>query len=125
MALGDEAPPTCPVCGAPEMSCGPLDGSSGKPHHVAFVEWSEEYRPPPERTPTMADVVATERIFENVRIPRTKDRVRKVLRFTPGMAVPGDQAKALGVDKKGRQKKVPTNDDQAGLVPLSQKNGGR
>ena len=73
----------------------------------------------------MSDVVATERIFEKVRIPRAKDRTRKILRYTPGQVIPEKVAKALGVDKKGRQKKVPTNDDAAGLVPLSNKVAGK
>lgn len=72
----------------------------------------------------MADVVATERIFEKVPIPRTQGRTRQVLRYTPGQVVPGDQAKALGVDKKGRQKKIPTAEsDPAGVVPLSNRGG--
>lgn len=70
----------------------------------------------------MADVVASERIFEEVRIPRSK-RTRKVLRFTPGMVVPEADAKRLGVSKAGKQKKVPVNDDQSGLVPLSNQGG--
>lgn len=73
----------------------------------------------------MADVVAAERIFEDLRIPRTKNRTRRVLRYTPGQVIPEAVAKALGVDKKGKQKKVPTSDDASGVVPLANKVAGR
>jgi len=73
----------------------------------------------------MADVVASERIFEKVRIPRSKTRTRKVLRYTPGQVIPSEVAKALGVRKDGTQKKVPTSDDATGVVPLQNKVAGR
>lgn len=106
----------CPVCGHPTGDCGP---EGDHPSHVLFEEWGEGYKAPDERNPTMADVVATERIWEAVPVPRTKDRTRRVLRYRPGQVIPEATAKALNVKADGTQSKVPTADaDTTNVVPL-------
>lgn len=67
----------------------------------------------------MADVVASERIFEDMPIPRST-RTRRILRYAPGAVIPEARAKALNVGKNGRQKKVPTAKfDETGAIPLT------
>lgn len=107
----------CPICDHPTGDCGP---EGDHPSHVLFEEWGEGYRAPDERKTEMADIVATERIWENVPIPRTADRTRRVLRYRPGQVVPEDRAKALNVKADGTQSKVPTADDATGdaAVPI-------
>lgn len=114
-AFEDRQP--CPVCDHPTGDCGP---EGDHPPHVLFEEWGEGYKAPDERKTTMADVVATERIWERVPIPRTKDRTRKVLRFAAGSIVPEEDAKRLNVKADGTQSKVPLAEtDESGTVPLS------
>lgn len=108
-----EDPDPCPLCG--RVDCGP---EGDKPSHIVFEEWGEGYKAPPERSPAMTDVVATERIWEQVPIPRTKDRTRKVLRFAPGSIIPSEEAKRLNVKGDGTQSAIPTAESPDGLVPL-------
>lgn len=69
----------------------------------------------------MNDVVATDRIFEKVPIPRTQ-RTSKVLRFRPGQVIPAEDARRLGVGTDGTQKSVPTAEETSTpVVPLAAK----
>lgn len=67
----------------------------------------------------MADVIATERIYEDLPIARS-DRRRRVLRYGIGAVVPEADQKRLGVTSKGTQSKVPEAeiDASGGVVPL-------
>lgn len=65
------------------------------------------------------DVVAKEKVWERVPIPKT-DRTRRVLRFSPGQIVPEAEAKRLGVSAAGKQAVVPTAEtDPSGVIPLA------
>lgn len=57
-------------------------------------------------------VVAAERIFEDVPLPRS-NRSRKILRFAVGQVVPGPERDRLNVDDQGRQTKVPSAETDA------------
>ena len=74
----------------------------------------------------MADVVATERIFEEVPIPRS-DRTRRVLRYAVGQVVPEADLDRLNVTKDGTQKSVPMaeTDESGAVVPLASSTAGR
>lgn len=67
----------------------------------------------------MADVIAAERIFEEVPIPRST-RTRRVLRYAKGQTVPDSDVGRLGVASNGTQKKVPLAevDESGAVVPL-------
>lgn len=123
--------PPCVICGAEGGNCGPLDGSSGKPDHVQFVEWGGDDRPTPssktKKEPIIMGnaVVATARIFERVPIPRSS-RTRRVLRYAVGQIVPEDDVDRLRVKADGTQRSVPEADsDPAGVVPLAAKKAAK
>lgn len=115
MPLDLEARPPCPVCGASEGNCGPLDGHDDVTVPLAdlsFREWSSDYRPT-ERTPSMADIIATARVYEEVPLARS-DRTRRVLRYGIGAVIPEAEAKRLNVSGDGTQSTVPKADADTG-----------
>lgn len=66
----------------------------------------------------MNDVVAQERIFEKVPIPRSK-RTSRRLAYTPGQVIPADRAVALNVKADGTQGDVPLVENDGAVVPLA------
>lgn len=109
-------PDPCPVCGAEGGNCGP---EGDHPGAVRFKEWAADYRPPKEGM-EMGDVVARDRVWERVPIPRSK-RFRRVLRYRAGQVIPEEKARALNVGDDGIQTEVPTSDrDESPSVPLDQ-----